>query len=189
MIELPPKLDNKTLNKVLIGKSDIDANLIVDKINEDYDYWDKVKYKPLPNGYNSTMLWSHVKASRYKGRIPIWNKYGINLCVTNHMQRICHEFDMIFGSFWEADSVPDATEKMRYLASSLMEEAIYSSQMEGASTTRAKAKEMLKKGKIDYTRVKQILSKRLNTAEKKQIYGYYEKYSRIYFESKKSSNQ
>ena len=50
-------------------------------------------------------------------------------------------------------------------------------------------KEMLKKGKIDYTRVKQILSKRLNTAEKKQIYGYYEKYSRIYFESKKSSNQ
>ena len=97
MIELPPKLDNKTLNKVLIGKSDIDANLIVDKINEDYDYWDKVKYKPLPNGYNPTMLWSHVKASRYKGRIPVWDKYGINLCVTNHMQRICHEFDMIFG--------------------------------------------------------------------------------------------
>ncbi|MBQ1191148.1 MAG: Fic family protein [Bacteroidales bacterium] len=146
MIELPPKLDNKTLNKVFIGKSDIDANLIVDKINEDYDYWDKVKYKPLPNGYNPTMLWSHVKASRYKGRIPVWDKYGINLCVTNHMQRICHEFDMIFGSFWEADSAPDATEKMRYLASSLMEEAIYSSQMEGASTTRAKAKEMLKKG-------------------------------------------
>ena len=49
-------------------------------------------------------------------------------------------------------------------------------------------KAMLEKGKIDYTRVKQILSKRLNAAEKKQIYGYYEKYSRIYFESKKSKN-
>lgn len=49
-------------------------------------------------------------------------------------------------------------------------------------------KAMLEKGKIDYARVKQILSKRLNTEQKKKIYGYYEKYSRIYFESKQSQN-
>lgn len=165
MIEFPPKIEVKTFTKVLIGKSSAAADFVVEKINEEYEYWDKVKYKPLPDGYDSIMLWSHVKASRYKGRIPVWNKYGINLCVTNKMQRMCHEFDMIFGSFWEAESAPEANEKMRYLASSLMEEAIYSSQMEGASTTRAKAKEMLKKGISPRDKSQQMITNNYQTIQ------------------------
>jgi len=68
----------------------------------------------------------------------------MTLCVTNQMQKLCHEFDMMFGSFWESNE-ESGKEKMHYLASSLMEEAIYSSKMEGASTTRMVAKEMLRK--------------------------------------------
>ncbi|MBQ4549289.1 MAG: Fic family protein [Bacteroidales bacterium] len=165
MIEFPPKIDRNVLTKVLVGKSNADADLIVEKINEEYYYWDKVKYRPLPEGYTPVMLWSHVKASRYKGRISIWEKYGITLCVTNQMQRICHEFDMIFGSFWESESSPNANEKMRYLASSLMEEAIYSSQMEGASTTRAKAKEMLKKGISPKDKSQQMIANNYQTIQ------------------------
>lgn len=60
------------------------------------------------------------------------------------MQRLCHAFDMNFGGSLGSPSViPDGFGN-RYLVSSLMEEAISSSQMEGAVTTRKVAKEMLR---------------------------------------------
>nr|MBP8758444.1 Fic family protein [Prevotella sp.] len=61
------------------------------------------------------------------------------------MQRLCHEFDMNFGGSWGDSSVIPAESRQQYLVSSLMEEAIYSSQMEGAATTRKVAKDMLRK--------------------------------------------
>ena len=61
------------------------------------------------------------------------------------MQRMCHEFDMNFGGSWGSNSIIPAENKEQYLISSLMEEAISSSQMEGAATTRKVAKEMLRK--------------------------------------------
>lgn len=68
------------------------------------------------------------------------------MTLTNQMQRFCHEFDMHFGGSLGCESVIPAESKEQYLISSLMEEAISSSQMEGASTTRKVAKEMLRKG-------------------------------------------
>ena len=146
MIESPPKIEKKLYIKALMGETSEEANDLVEKINEKYEYWDKVKYKPMPQEYTAQLLWSHVKASRALGSKIVWSKYKIKLFVTNKMQRMCHDFDMIFGSFWESNTTPLENEKMRYLASSLMEEAIFSSQMEGAATTRAVAKEMLQKG-------------------------------------------
>ena len=146
MIESPPKLDKKGFADVLTGSLPEEINKIIDKINEKYEYWNKVKYKQIPDGYTHERLWTYVKASRTLGSRKIWDKYGINLFVTNKMQQMCHEFDMIFGSFWENENESNKNDKLRYLASSLMEEAIYSSQMEGAATTRVVAKEMLKKG-------------------------------------------
>ena len=58
---------------------------------------------------------------------------------------MCHEFDMNFGGSWGTESVIPRENKKQYLISSLMEEAISSSQMEGAATTRKVAKEMLRK--------------------------------------------
>ena len=104
MIEWPPKIDKKTLINVLLKKSNPEIEKLVDKINSDYEYWDKVKYKPLPEGYTPQILWTHVKASRIRNMISVWDKYSINLCITSKMLRMCHEFDMKFGSFWEADN-------------------------------------------------------------------------------------
>ena len=64
MIELPPKIDRKTLVNALLKGSDAEITPIVDRINADYEYWDKVKYKSLPQGYTPQMLRAHVKASR-----------------------------------------------------------------------------------------------------------------------------
>lgn len=78
-------------------------------------------------------------------KLSVWPKYNIILGITNQMQRMCHEFDMNFGGFWGTSSIIPGDNKERYLVSSLMEEAIFSSQMEGAATTRQVAKEMLRK--------------------------------------------
>ena len=165
MIELPPKIDRKTLVNALLKGIDPNIMPVVDKVNADYEYWDKAKYKKLPEGFTPQMLWTNVKASRLRSTIPVWNKYGINLCVTSQMQRLCHEFDMKFGSFWEVEGDTQSSEKKYYLSSSLMEEAIYSSKMEGASTTRIVAKDMLRKKKSPQNKSQQMIVNNYNTIQ------------------------
>ena len=165
MIELPPKIDRETLVNALLKGVDPNVMPVVDKINADYEYWDKVKYKKLPEGFTPQMLWANVKASRLRSMILVWEKYGINLCITSQMQRLCHEFDMKFGSFWEVEGDAQSTEKKYYLSSSLMEEAIYSSIMEGASTTRVVAKDMLRKKKSPQNKSQQMIANNYNTIQ------------------------
>ena len=165
MIELPPKIDRKTLVNALLKGIDSNIMPVVDKVNANYEYWDKAKYKKLPEGFTPQMLWTNVKASRLRSTIHVWNKYGINLCVTSQMQRLCHEFDMKFGSFWEVEGDSQSAEKKYYLSSSLMEEAIYSSKMEGASTTRIVAKDMLRKKKSPQNRSQQMIVNNYNTIQ------------------------
>ncbi|MBO4802933.1 MAG: Fic family protein [Muribaculaceae bacterium] len=165
MIESPPKIDKRVIVNALMGGCDPLIAPLVDKINETYEYWDKVKYKLLPTGYTPQMLWIQVKASRLGGAFIVWEKYGINLCVTSQMQRMCHDFDMKFGSFWEVDNDSLNSEKKYYLNSSLMEEAIYSSKMEGASTTRMIAKEMLRKKKSPQNKSQQMIVNNYNTIQ------------------------
>ena len=159
-------IEKRAFSDALFGKTSEEINFLVDQINKEYDYWDKVKYKkPLPNGVTPEMLWSYVKASRLKQSVMIWDKYGIKLCVTSHIQRLCHEFDMLFGSFWSSENDSQSAERKYYLASSLMEEAIYSSQMEGASTTRVVAKEMLRKNKSPQNKSQQMIVNNYNTIQ------------------------
>lgn len=97
--------------------------------------------------------------------MTVWNKYGICLSITSQMQRMCHDFDMKFGSFWDDDNDPQSPEKKYYLSSSLMEEAIYSSKMEGASTTRMIAKDMLRKKKSPQNKSQQMIVNNYNTIQ------------------------
>ena len=165
MIEQPPKIEKKVFVNALLKGIDTEIASLVDEINSDYEYWDKVKYKSLPEGYTPQMLWTQVKASRLRGTMTVWNKYGIKLCVTSKMLRMCHEFDMKFGSFWETDNDAQSPEKKYYLSSSLMEEAIYSSKMEGASTTRVVAKEMLRKKKSPQNNAQQMIANNYATIQ------------------------
>ena len=149
MIERPPYFTNQELAAVIFDKSknyDEKLNALIDRINDDYEYWDSVKYKKRPDSCPSAKeLWLRVKASRISTTVFTWDKYNVSFGLTNRMQRLCHEFDMNFGGSWEAGSVIPSENRERYLISSLMEEAIYSSQMEGAATTRKVAKDMLRR--------------------------------------------
>lgn len=144
-IENSPKISPEEMLGSLVTPPEDKVAALVDKINDEYEYWDTIKYKKIPKGYSAKQLWTYVKAARMKNMVSVWPKYHIFLGITNQMQRMCHEFDMNFGGSWGTSSIIPESSRERYLVSSLMEEAIFSSQMEGAVTTRHVAKEMLRK--------------------------------------------
>lgn len=144
-IEKAPHIQHKALLSAMLSLADSPLAEQIEKINTSFEYWDTVKYKKCHSGYTSQQLWTSVKASRAKMQINVWKRYGINLSLTNAMQRMCHEFDINFGNTLAGGTPLDANNRQHYLMNSLMEEAIFSSQMEGAATTRKVAKEMLQK--------------------------------------------
>lgn len=157
MIESPPVISQKDYIRELMTPPDKTTSALVEKINEKYEYWSDVKYEKLPDNITPEKLWTQVKIARRKNRLVIWEKYGISINITNQMQRMCHDFDMNFGGSWGTNSIIPEENKEQYLISSLMEEAISSSQMEGASTTRRIAKEMLRKSMSPKDRSQQMI--------------------------------
>ena len=149
MIERAPIITERDLAAVMLDTSkrpNEKLSALIDRINDNYEYWDTVKYKNRPEGCASAQeLWLRVRASRISCTVFAWDRYNVTFGLTNKMQRLCHEFDMNFGGSWENSSVIPNDNRERYLISSLMEEAIYSSQMEGAATTRKVAKDMLRR--------------------------------------------
>lgn len=163
MIELPPKPDKKTIAKIalIMGKPEVEK--LIGEINNDYLYWSDIKYKKIPESITHSELWTAVKVSRMLQRIFQWNRYGITVTMTNRMQQLCHEFDMNFGGSWGNHSIIPGENKEQYLISSLMEEAISSSQMEGATTTRKVAKDMLRKNISPRSRSEQMIYNNYNS--------------------------
>lgn len=164
-IETPPRIEPQELLDFLVAPPTEDIVSLVDKINEEYEYWDAVKYEKLPKGFSAKKLWTYVKADRRKNQIRVWPKYNMLLGLTNRMQRMCHEFDMNFGGFWGTNSIIPNDSKERYLISSLMEEAIFSSQMEGAATTRLVAKDMLRKKMTPKDKSQQMIANNYQTIQ------------------------
>ena len=74
-----------------------------------------------------------------------FGSYTFSIALTPLMQSLLHEFDLKMGGSLSANGVIADKDRQVYLVNSIMEEAIASSQMEGASTTRRVAKDMLRK--------------------------------------------
>lgn len=143
MIESPPSVkmyDEKSID--LYTK--LRASGELKEINDEYLYWDKVKYKAktaTPQEY-----WNAIKLSRSLNSQTI--SFGSNLfqfVTTDFVQRLLHYFDLHIGGNLGSNVGIAETDKKKFIISSIMEEAISSSQMEGANTTRKKAKEMIQK--------------------------------------------
>lgn len=134
-----------------------DARQLISEANDNYWYWSDVKYRSRQTGISANDLWAAIKLSRFAQSRVIWKDYGLSMFITNKMQQQCHFFDMNFGGTWGSSSVIPNEDRTQYLISSLMEEAISSSQMEGASTTRKVAKEMLRKKISPRSRSEQMI--------------------------------
>lgn len=111
--------------------------------NNQFPYWDKWKYIAKDWSYDPKKLWTAVQSNRIGNKLHLVENYSFRLNSPSVMQEYLHDFDMNLGGSMQGDGIIPNQEKDRYLLSSLMEEAIASSQLEGAVTTRKLAKEML----------------------------------------------
>ena len=164
-IEKAPFMSQEELLSAMLLTPNDKVQEVVNKVNETFEYWDTIKYKRCPDGCTPQQLWTYVKAARVKSMMSVWGKYGISLTLTNQMQRMCHEIDMNWGRSWGTDSIIGDENKEQYLVGSLMEEAIYSSQMEGAATTRKVAKEMLRKKMTPKDKSQQMIANNYQTIQ------------------------
>ncbi len=118
------------------------------EIEKEYPYWEKFKHKTKRFETDSRVLWKFIKLQRERSasRIKISEVNGFNFKynVSGKILKRLHEFDLNLGGILEGSSIIPEKDKDRYLISSLMEEAIASSQLEGAVTTREVAKAMLR---------------------------------------------
>ena len=150
MIEPTPIITSQEEQKcrqILSGNNNASIGDAVGKINDDYLYWSDVKYRAQAVGLTPKELWALVKYARTQTDITVAGFTNMHFGLTNRMWRQCHEFDVsLIGSWTAVEDFPDnKTTRELCLASSIMEEDIASSQMEGAVTTREVAKDMLRK--------------------------------------------
>lgn len=145
MIEPAPQIDkNELFSKGVNLYTKLQSDDLLKSINNDYLYWDKVKYKKT--NHSPEELWHAVKFSRIlKSQSVRFGSYLFTYTTTDYLQKSVHYFDLNIGGSLGSNVGIVETDKSKYLISSIMEEAISSSQMEGAATTRKKAKEMLQK--------------------------------------------
>ncbi|WP_461632426.1 Fic family protein [Labilibaculum euxinus] len=142
MIEQPPKFKQSTSAVNLM--IELQNNGLLKVIQDDYLYWDKLKYKARE--YDPAKLWDAIKLHRLiNSNVVEFGRYKFSFMLTDFIQRSLHRFDMHFGGTLSSNIGIAETDKEKFIISSLIEEAISSSQIEGANTTRKKAKEMIQK--------------------------------------------
>lgn len=115
-----------------------------------YLHWDEARHRPAPEGLTVEEYWRCLKLARktrYQS-LPFSQTNGdcFVFCQTDELQAFCHDVDREaaghLGTSGETGSRPWQNE--RYLIHSLMEEAIHSSLLEGASVTRRDARKILR---------------------------------------------
>lgn len=122
------------------------------KPGDRYIHWDELRRQlPVPGGLSHRQWWLAIKMSRMSThRLPFRDSQGkeFTYTVPDSLFRRLHEIDRDASGRMEiGGQVTNPQTRDSYLVSSLIEEAITSSQLEGAATTYKVAKEMLRQGR------------------------------------------
>lgn len=118
----------------------------------DYVHWDKLRHLPPPGDLSHEEWWLAIRFARKQSlqAIPLRDLEGesFSYCTPAAVQRSLHYVDQhCSGEIAMSEMVTDEQARHHYLVNSLMEEAIRSSRLEGATTSRRVAKEMLRTGR------------------------------------------
>lgn len=135
-----------------------------------YLHWDNLRHRKPPKGLTSEQWWLAVKFARHGAQreLPLKDKHGSPFSFNTPplVTQYLHEIDSKgSGRIAMPAEVSGSETKTRYLVRSLVEEAITSSQLEGASTTRKKAMEMFRAGKRPTDRSEQMVFNNLKGME------------------------
>jgi Fic family protein len=129
----------------------------------EYLHWDKVRHLDPPSGLATEEWWLALKMTRSPllRPLPFATTEGRSFvyAMPDEVLRHLHFVDQHCSGEIAMPAVVTADEqaKQHYLVNSLMEEAIRSSQLEGAATSRRAAKEMLQSGRPPKNRSERMI--------------------------------
>lgn len=117
-----------------------------------YYHWDKLRHLQAPDGLKNEEWWLGIKNARLTLYKPIphtdTNGMPFKYAQPDVVMRLLHDITRdASGVIQSREVVTNPQTRDTYLVNSLIEEAITSSQLEGASTTRKVAKEMIRQGR------------------------------------------
>lgn len=154
--ELIEKLGPKLAMKAMAAPADIVPR-------DAYPHWDKLRHLAPPDGLSSEQWWLKIKLARGDGfrPLPLADVEGapFGFTLPDIVLRHLHHIDQRCSGEVVMDEVVTSEREAgrRFLVNSLMEEAIRSSQLEGATTSRVVAKEMLRSGRAPRDRSEQMI--------------------------------
>jgi Fic family protein len=127
-----------------------------------YLHWDDMRNRTPPDGLTPPEWWFATAQARSAASRPLpliaVNGEPFHFNNIDAIQEMVHRIDQkASGQILADDVVTNLRSSDRYLVSSLIEEAITSSQLEGASTTRRVAKEMLESGRRPLNHSEQMI--------------------------------
>lgn len=133
-----------------------------DANTSDYLHWDDVLHRKAPADLTAHEWWAGIKLSRQSmfRETPLRDpqdvpfKYTLPDLVLAHLHRLDQ---VIGGQITISETVTNPALRDRYVVSSLIEEAITSSQLEGASTTGKVARDMIRTGRPPRDKSEQMI--------------------------------
>ncbi|WP_212760528.1 Fic family protein [Pseudomonas fluorescens] len=150
-VERAPKFNPGKIDFEKIGKY-FDKYDVTDA-KGNYLHWDKFKWR-VPRA-EATDIWYAVKFKRYMQMKPLAllsdSKEVFTYCIPHSVDSKLHRIVKLAGGSVAAiagTKAPDSLQSKFLVSSLIMEEAISSAQLEGASTTREVAKKMLEEDRI-----------------------------------------
>ncbi|WP_410509548.1 Fic family protein [Methanosarcina hadiensis] len=115
---------------------------LVHRYNEKYLHWEELKYRKFP--LEPIIMWNLMKVSReLKAKSVKFGDWVFKYNLIDEFQEKLHILDKSAAGNLLSSLEALQDNRRKYIISSLMEEAIASSQIEGAATTREIAKKML----------------------------------------------
>ena len=128
-----------------------------------YSHWDILRHLPPKAGLTAEQTWAAVKLARAQllTSTPLTDTNGqaVRYALPPLVLELLHRVDRDAGGVIGApEQVTNPQTQATYLLKSLVEEAITSSQLEGASTTRRVAKDMLLSGREPRDRSERMIA-------------------------------
>ena len=129
---------------------------------ERYPHWDNLIHLSPPEGMSHREWWLGIKLQRHTlfNRLPLKDLVGrpFQYLLTDPIFERLHQIDLSAGGRIEMPAqITNPETRDQYYVASLIEEAITSSQIEGASTTSQVAREMIRSGRKPRDRGEQMI--------------------------------
>lgn len=133
-----------------------------DSSSEPYLPWDKIRYKTPPPGLTHEEWWLGIRMARdaMLRKLPLKALDGseFSYALPDEVLRLLDEVTQrASGQIATPEQIANPATRDGYVISSLIEEAITSSQLEGASTSRRDAKRMITYGSVPRNRSEQMI--------------------------------